>query len=60
MPEVSGSGTGAATASTREAQPMTAAMGEQTEEGASRAPMVGVARPGVATASQVEAVQPEP
>ena len=51
---VSGSGARAAMASTREAQPMAASMGEQTEEGASGAPVVGVAQPGVATTSQAK------
>ena len=41
---VSASGVGAATALTREAQPMATSMGEQAEEGTSGAPVVGVAR----------------
>lgn len=35
-------------------------MGEQAEEGASRAPVAGTAWPVVSSMSQVEAAQPEP
>ena len=58
MPKVSGSGAGVATTLTKEAQLMVASTGEQTEEGTSGAPVVGVAWLGVAMMSQVEAAQP--
>ena len=53
--EVSGSGVGAATTSTEEAQPMAMSTREQTEEDASGVPVVGVAWLGVVTTSQAEA-----
>ena len=39
---------------------MATSMGEETEEGASKVPMVGMAWLGVATMSRVEVSQPEP
>ena len=51
-PVVSVSGVGATTASTGEAQPMAASMGEQAEEGTSGAPVAGAARPVVTSTSQ--------
>jgi hypothetical protein len=49
-----------ATASTGEARLVATSKGEQTEEGASRAPVADVAWPGVATTSQVKVAQLEP
>jgi hypothetical protein len=60
MPEVSESSARMATTPAREVPPLAASMGEQIEEGATRAPMVDVVRLGAAAMSQVETAQLEP